>query len=83
VTGGPSLVLLGQPGCHLCHEMRAVVLRVAPGFGWALEERDWRDRPEWAGYGLDIPVLLAGTTEVARHRVDDTELARRLSALTP
>jgi hypothetical protein len=81
VTGPRVLTLLGQPGCHLCHDMRSVVDGVAPALGFAVEERDVRDRDEWARYLLEIPVLLDGERELARHRTTPDELARRLRAL--
>ena len=75
------LTLLGSPGCHLCHDMKAVVETVAPALGFELCERDVRERAEWREYRLEIPVLLAQGREVARHRVDANELERRLRAL--
>ena len=44
----PVLVLLSKPGCHLCHELRAVIDRVLPAFDADLEERDVRADPETA-----------------------------------
>lgn len=78
---GRVLTLVGSPGCHLCHEMRAVVESVAPALGFTLHERDVRERAEWREYLLEIPVLLADGREVARHRVEAAELQRRLRAL--
>jgi hypothetical protein len=75
------LTLLSAPGCHLCHELRAVVEAVAPALGFTLSERDVRERDEWKPYRVEIPVLLAGEREVARHRIDAAELERRLRAL--
>lgn len=76
------LTLLGQPGCHLCHEMRAVVERVVAGMDAALVEEDVRSDPGWRRYRLEIPVLLLDGAEIARHRVDETELRRLLAAPT-
>jgi hypothetical protein len=81
VTGPRLLTLLGQPGCHLCHDMRTVVDGVAAPLGFLVEERDVRDRDEWARYLLEIPVLLSGDREVARHRTTSDELERVLRAL--
>lgn len=74
------LTLFGKPDCHLCHEMRAVVAAVvgAP----TIDERDVRDDPVLERrYVFEIPVLLWGEREVARHRVSAAELRERLSAL--
>ncbi len=63
--------------------MRAVVERVLPAFGGSLVERDVRDDPETERrYLLEIPVLLLGDSEIARHRVSDAELRARLTALS-
>jgi high-affinity iron transporter len=82
VTAARVLTLLSAPGCHLCHDMRAVVERLAPALGFTLQERNVRESDEWRAYRLDIPVLLAEGREVARHRVDEAELERRLRALS-
>ena len=77
-----ALTLLGKPGCHLCEEMRAVAEPVARALGLPFDERDVRSDPELdALYGLDIPVLLLGGREVARHRVDAAALRIRLGQL--
>ena len=62
--------------------MREVILPVLEGLGWQLEERDVREDPEWERlYLLEIPVLLLGGREVARHRVTPEELRLRLRDL--
>ena len=73
------LLLVGKPGCHLCDVMRDVVSPVAAELGLALVERDVRSDPEMdALYRNDIPVLLLGGREVARHRVSAEDLRARL-----
>jgi hypothetical protein len=77
------LTLLGKPDCHLCHEMRDVVNRVlgerAAEF---LVERDVADDPDLERqYVFEIPVLLAGEREIARHAIGEAELRARLVAL--
>lgn len=77
-----ALLLLGKPGCHLCEEMKAVVLRVIAGSAIGLLERDVRDNPDWERrYLWEIPVLLLDGREVARHRLTEGELRRRLADL--
>jgi len=59
--------------------MRAALERVLPEFDARLEERDVREDPRLeARYLLEIPVLLLGERELARHRVTDEELRRLL-----
>jgi hypothetical protein len=78
----PVLVLLSAPGCHLCHELRAVVERVLPDYGAVLEERDVRaDAETTRRYALEIPVLLLDGREVLRHRATEDELRARLGPL--
>jgi len=61
--------------------MREIVERVAPEFGASIEERDVHSNAETSRrYALAIPVLLLGATELARHRIDEAELRRRLGA---
>jgi hypothetical protein len=76
------LTLLGRPECHLCHEMRAVVEPLLGELQARLVETDIGGRGELERrYRLDIPVLLAGEVEVARHRIDAASLRERLEAL--
>ncbi|HYU43061.1 MAG TPA: glutaredoxin family protein [Vicinamibacteria bacterium] len=76
------LLLVGKPRCHLCEVMREVVSPVAAELGLALAERDVRSDPELdALYRNDIPVLLLGGREVARHRVSAADLRTRLRAM--
>jgi hypothetical protein len=83
VTSEP-LVLVGKPGCHLCEVMHAVVAPVAAELGFTLAERDLRSDPELdALYRHDIPVLLLGGREVARHRVSAEDLRARLREMSP
>ena len=77
-----ALVLLGKPGCHLCDDMRAVILPVLQSMGLELREQDLRDDPALEQrYLLEIPVLLWGEHEVARHRTTAAALRLRLETL--
>jgi hypothetical protein len=75
------LTLVGMPDCHLCHRMRHTLERVAGDFGARIEDVDIRsDADLERRYLLEIPVLLLGRRELARHRVEEAELRRRLEA---
>ena len=78
-----ALVLLSKPDCHLCHEMRGVVEGVLSSFQATLAEHNIleADRETRHLYLREIPVLLLEGREVARHRVTDVELRRRLGEL--
>jgi hypothetical protein len=76
------LTLVGKPDCHLCQDMKALVERVAPDFAATIVEKDVRDDPDLERrYVFEIPVLLVGPREIARHRIDEAELRRRLAEL--
>ena len=77
-----TVVLLGKPDCHLCHVMEDVVAPVLAARGIPLVVRDVRDDAELLRrYRNDIPVLLAGDVELARHRITAEELDSRLHEL--
>jgi hypothetical protein len=77
-----TLTLLGKPDCHLCHEMESVAAPILAQYGAALVLRDVRDDAETRRLYLnEIPVLLLGASEVARHRVTPDGLRARLEAL--
>ena len=76
------MILLGKPGCHLCHVMEEAVAPVLAARGIRLVVRDVRDDDELRRrYRNDIPVLLEGDVELARHRITPEELLARLDAL--
>lgn len=79
---GRTLLLLSRPGCGLCREMHAVVERLRGEFSLELVERNIADDPALLErYAHEIPVLLLGETELARHRVAESDLRARLRAL--
>lgn len=62
--------------------MATIVRRVLPAFGARLVEKDVREDAELEKrYFFEIPVLLWGERELARHRVSEDELRRLLRAL--
>ena len=79
LSEGPVLTLLGAPDCHLCHDMRGIVERVLAQRGGVVVERNVHDDPALLRrYRFDIPILLLGERELARHRVTEAELVERL-----
>ncbi len=70
-----ELTLLTRAGCHLCGEMKAVITPLRRTHGIILTEVDISTRPDLERrFGTEIPVLLRGTTVVARHRITETQL---------
>lgn len=73
------MILLGKPDCHLCHVMEEEVSPVLAERGIRLVVRDVREDPDLLRrYRNDIPVLLEGDVELARHRITGDELRARL-----
>jgi hypothetical protein len=79
----PVLVLLGRAGCHLCEDMRAALEPWAHRFRFGVEEIDISGKADLEGrYGWDIPVLLAGESEICRHFLDEKALRSWLAGIT-
>jgi glutaredoxin len=76
----PTVVLYGRPGCHLCDDARAVLLRVRREHAFALEERDIEaDEKLLRAYLERIPVVTIDGVEAFELFVDEDELARKLN----
>ena len=71
--------LYTKPGCHLCDEMKSVLVAAAAGLELELREIDIsRDADLLDEYGEDIPVLWINGQKAAKHRASEAELRRRL-----
>ena len=76
-----ALTLYTRPGCHLCDDMKATILRVARTSPdpIAIEEIDISSDPELERrYGEEIPVLLVEGRKAAKYRITEGELTRIL-----
>ena len=74
-----KLTMYSRPNCHLCHDMKAVVRRVAETLPLELEEIDISTDPALeARYGLEIPVLMMGGKKAAKYRVTEEELRKMI-----
>jgi thioredoxin reductase (NADPH) len=75
------LVLYGRADCRLCDDMLAV-LRSRLGADIPVTIVDVDGDPALkARYGEHVPVLVAGETELCRHRLDAAKLTAYLSAI--
>lgn len=74
--------MLGKPGCHLCHDARAVLGDVLAEFPEvSFEEKSILDDPElFDEYAEEIPVVLIDGRVHSIWRVDPTRLRDALSA---
>ena len=78
--GPASLTIFSRPGCHLCDEMKALLVRIGRSVPIVLEEIDISTDPLLeARYGLEIPVLLVAGKKAAKFRITEEELLRVLS----
>jgi len=75
-----DVVLYSKAGCHLCDEMKAVVLGVQMEIPFALEVVDTGADPALeAVYGSQVPVLVIDGRKAFKYRVDAASLRRRLA----
>jgi glutaredoxin len=77
------ITLLGKPGCHLCDDARAVIVRVAEELGEPWEERDvTQSERDMREYGDQIPVTFIDGVQHDFWRVDERRLRQALAART-
>lgn len=75
-----ALTIYSRPGCHLCDEMKAVVVRVARTVPLTIEEIDISADPDLERrYGVEIPVLLVDGKKAAKYRLTEAQLRRMLA----
>src|SRR5262245_10150275 len=80
VNHAMRLTLYGRAGCHLCHEMRDVVMAVRREVAFELEEVDVDGEPALAAaYGEEVPVLLVNGRKAFKYRATPAELRARLA----
>jgi hypothetical protein len=74
-----TVVLYGRPGCHLCDDARAVLVRMRAELPFALEERDIeQDEGLLRAYLERIPVVTLDGEELFDFFIDEAALRRRL-----
>ena len=77
----PVVTLYGRPGCHLCDDARAVVLRVAERAPLRLVEVDIEGDDElFKRYLERIPVVTVDGAERFEYFVDEDALVSALSS---
>ncbi|GAA4854086.1 glutaredoxin family protein [Kitasatospora terrestris] len=76
-----TVTLIGKPGCHLCDEARAVILKVTGELGASFEEKDiLADEELYEKYWEQIPVTLVDGRQHDFWRVDEKRLRTALGA---
>jgi glutaredoxin len=75
----PQVVLYTRAGCHLCDEMKAVVLAVGRRVPLDLREVDIDTDPDLRRlYDWEVPVLAIDGRKAFKYRVSERELRARL-----
>jgi hypothetical protein len=70
-----DVTLYTKPGCHLCDAAAQVIEQVGRRLELRLVKRNILDDPEdLRRYQFEIPVVLVGVREVARHRITAAQL---------
>jgi len=79
LAGPRDATLFTRSGCHLCDEVRRVILPLLREFGGTLREVDIDGDPHLlAKYSNDVPVIFLGARKAAKHRVDPARFRRQL-----
>ena len=74
-----KLVLYSRVGCHLCDVMKDQVEKYADRYAFTLDVVDIdEDEALRAEYDWDVPVLFVDGEKIAKYRLDEAMLLRRL-----
>jgi glutaredoxin len=77
----PVLQLYTREGCHLCDDAAEALERVRQIAAFELEVIDVDSDPTLVErYGMEVPVVLVDGKKVAKFRVDEAALLRRLES---
>jgi glutaredoxin len=76
-----ALTLYSRRACHLCDEMKDVVMPLARELGCVVEEIDISGDPELERhFGTEVPVLFVNGRKAFKYRATDREVRKRLQA---
>ncbi len=77
-----TLTLYSRPGCHLCEDLEAELAEMIQGRPVAVEIVDISDDPGLERrYGVRIPVLADGKTELSGYPLDRARISDWLASL--
>lgn len=79
----PILIeIYSRPGCHLCDQARAVIEDFRRIYSMTFRTVNVETSADLEKrYGTDIPIVFLNGEEAFRHRVDRSELERKLKTL--
>lgn len=73
-----TLTLYSRPGCHLCERLEEALVPIAAGRAEIRHVDISGDIGLERRYGLRIPVLVAGDTELSSYPLDEERVRRFL-----
>jgi glutaredoxin len=74
------VTLYSKPGCHLCDEVKAVIMQVARRYRFRLVIKNILDDPhDEERYRHSIPVVCVNGREIARYRLTQADLEAALA----
>ena len=74
-----ALTLYSRVNCHLCDVMKEQIEKLRPRYAFTLDVVDIdRDPALRAEYDWDVPVLVVDGKRIAKYRLDEAMLIRRL-----
>ena len=77
-----KLTLLSRKGCHLCADMKNFIIKLKTFRALELEEIDISGNIKLLElWDKEIPVLLLGEQIIAKHRITEDELEKKLTVL--
>ena len=75
-----ELQVMVRQGCHLCEELMELLARHPRAAEFLVASLDVDSRADWqAKYGLRVPVVLAGETEICEYFLDFERLEQALN----
>lgn len=77
-----EVVIYSKPGCHLCDDVKAKLVRLREALHFDLREVNiLEDSESFEKYQEEIPVVLMNGRKSFKYRLDEREFIRRAEAI--
>ncbi len=77
-----EVLVYSKPGCHLCDEVKAQLLKLRASHPFELRETNiLEDAASFDRYKEEIPVVMINGKKAFKYRLDEKEFVRRLDAI--
>ena len=78
-SGNIKIIIYSKPGCHLCDEAKAEIVKLRSRFTLEIHEVNVEEDPSLSEkYRYEVPVVFINGRKVFKYKVDGEKLARRL-----